>query len=249
MITGEDLMNKFDEQVKSLNVRFELDRLTSLSRQDNLFVAGTISENTIKARAVILAQGNRPRKLGVADEEKYLGRGLSVCSTCDGPLYRGKKVAVVGGGNSALQTAVEMSGIAKSVDLIVRSAIRADPIYVEKLKEKENISVHLPAHISKVHGDKFLTGVTLEKENGLVQDLELHGVFIEIGWLPNTDMVAGFVEMNDRKEIVIDVNCHTSVEGVFAAGDVTSIKSKQIIIAAGEGAKAALEAQEYLIRH
>ena len=248
MITGEDLMNKFDEQVRSLNVRFELDRLTAISKKDNLFVAETISENTLRARAVILAQGNRPRKLGVADEEKYLGRGLSVCSTCDGPLYRGKKVAVVGGGNSALQTSVEMSEIAKSVDLIVRSSMRADPVYVEKLKEKSNITVHLPAHISSVHGEKFVTGVTIKKENDVEQDLILDGVFIEIGWLPNTDMVDGFVELNDKKEIVIDINCHTSVEGLFAAGDVTDIKCKQIISAAGDGAKAALEAQEYLIR-
>ena len=248
MITGEDLMNKFDEQVRSLNVRFELDRLTALSKEDGLFVAETISENTIRARAVILAQGNRPRKLGVADEEKYLGRGLSVCATCDGPLYRGKKVAVVGGGNSAIQTAIEMSEIAKSVDLIVRSSIRADPVYVEKLKEKSNITVHRPAHISSVHGEKFLTGVTIAKENSPDQDLILDGVFIEIGWLPNTDMLDGFVEMNDKKEIVIDINCHTSVEGLFAAGDVTSIKCKQIISAAGDGAKAALEAQEYLLR-
>jgi NADH-dependent peroxiredoxin subunit F len=248
MITGEDLMNKFDEQVRSLNVRFELDRLTALSKKENLFIAETISENTIKARAVILAQGNRPRKLGVADEEKYLGRGLSVCSTCDGPLYRGKKVAVVGGGNSALQTSVEMSEIAKSVDLIVRSSIRADPVYVEKLKEKSNITVHLPAHISAVHGEKFVTGVTLKKEDAPDLDLVLDGVFIEIGWLPNTDMLDGFVELNEKKEIVIDINCHTSVKGLFAAGDVTSIKCKQIISAAGDGAKAALEAQEYLIR-
>ena len=106
-----------------------------------------------------------------------------------------------------------MSEIAKSVDLIVRSSIRADPVYVEKLKEKSNITVHLPAHISSVHGDKFLTGVTLKKENDVDQDLILDGVFIEIGWLPNTDMLNGFVEMNDKKEIVIDINCHTSVEG------------------------------------
>ena len=248
MITGEDLMKKFDEQVRTLDVRFELDRLTGLSKSDGIFVANTISENTIKARAVILAQGNRPKKLGVADEEKYLGRGLSVCATCDGPLYHGKKVAVVGGGNSALQTAVEMSEIAKWVDLIVRSSIRADPVYIEKLKEKSNITTHLGAHISSIRGDKFLTGVTLKTENGADQDLQLDGVFIEIGWLPNTDMLNDFVEMNDKKEIVIDINCHTSVEGLFAAGDVTSIKCKQIISASGDGAKAALEAHEYLMR-
>jgi len=248
MISGEDLMNKFDEQVRNLDVRFELDRLIGISRRDNFFVAETISENTIRAGAVILAQGNKPRKLGVPDEDKYLGRGLSVCATCDGPLYRGKRVAVVGGGNSALQTATEMSNIAMSVDLIARSSIRADPVYVEKLKERGNITVHVNSRISAIHGDKFLSGVTLKDENGMEKDLILDGVFIEIGWLPNTDMLDGFVELNGNKEIVIDINCHTSVEGVFAAGDVTSIKGKQIIIASGEGAKAALEAHEYLMK-
>ena len=248
MISGEDLMNKFDEQVRNLDVRFELDRLTGLSRKDGLFLAETISENTIRAKAVILAQGNKPRKLGVPDEDKYLGRGLSVCATCDGPLYRGKKVAVVGGGNSALQTATEMSDIAQSVDLIVRSSIRSDPVYREKLKERSNITVHVNTRISALHGDKFLSGITIRDENGMEKDLALDGVFIEIGWLPNTDMLGGFVELNGNKEIVIDINCHTSVEGVFAAGDVTSIKGKQIIIASGEGAKAALEAHEYLMK-
>jgi len=248
MISGEELMNKFDEQVRNLDIRFELDRLIGISRKDNLFVAETISENTIKAKAVILAQGNKPRKLGIPDEDKYLGRGLSVCATCDGPLYRGKKVAVVGGGNSALQTASEMSRIATSVDLIVRSSIRADAIYAEKLKEESNVTIHLNTRISTLRGEKFLSGVTIRDENGMEKDLILDGLFLEIGWLPNTDMLDNFVELNGNKEIVIDINCHTNVEGVFAAGDVTSIKSKQIIIAAGEGAKAALEAHEYLMK-
>jgi alkyl hydroperoxide reductase subunit F len=247
MITGEDLMNKFDEQVRLLDIRFELDRVIGISKKENLFVAETISENTIKARSVIFTQGNKPRKIGVAKEDLYLGRGLSVCSTCDGPLYRGKKVAVVGGGNSALQTAVEMSGIAKSVDLIIRNEIKADPVYVGMLKEKNNLNVHLRSHITALHGDKFLTGVSMKTEEGMERDLELDGVFIEIGWLPNTDFLEGFLELNDRKEIVIDINCRTSVDGAFAAGDVTAIKGKQIIIASGEGAKAALEAHEYLM--
>ncbi len=248
MVSGEDLMNKFDEQVRKEDIRFELDRVIGITQEDGFFVAETISENTLKARAVILAQGNKPRKIGVPNEDDYLGRGLSVCSTCDGPLYRGKKIAIVGGGNSALQTAVEMSGIAKSVDLIVRSDIRADPVYVDRMKEKSNLNVHLQSHITALHGDKFLSGVTIKTESGVERDLELDGVFIEIGWLPNTGFLEGFVELNERKEIVIDINCHTSVEGIFAAGDVTSIKGKQIIIAAGEGAKAALEAHEFLMK-
>ena len=248
MITGEDLMKKFEEQVHTLNMRLELDRIVSISKEDDVFIVRTISENTLKARSLILAQGNRPKKLGVANEEQYLGRGLSICSTCDGPLYKGKRVAVVGGGNSALQTVVEMSEIAQSARLIVRSNIRADPVYIRMLESKKNITVHLNTQIIALHGDKFLSAITTRNESEEEQKIELDGVFIEIGWLPNTDILDGFVALNEKKEIIIDINCHTSMAGVFAAGDVTSIKGKQIIIASGEGAKAALEAHEYLLK-
>jgi alkyl hydroperoxide reductase subunit F len=248
MITGEDLMKKFEEQVRTLNMRLELDRVVGLSKEEDIFTVRTISEITFKARTVILAQGNRPKKLGVANEEQFLGRGLSICSTCDGPLYKGKRVAVVGGGNSAIQTAVEMSEITPSVVLIVRSGIRADPIYTKMLESKKNITVYLNTKVTALHGDKFLSAVTTKNDTGEEQKIDLEGIFIEIGWLPNTDFLNGFVALNEKKEIVVDINCHTNLPGVFAAGDVSSVKSKQIIIASGDGAKAALEANEYLMK-
>lgn len=248
MIAGEDLMKKFEEQVRTLNIRLELDKVTAITKDDGLFTLSTASGNTLKAKAVILTQGNRPKKLGVANEEQYLGRGLSICSTCDGPLYKGKQVAVVGGGNSALQTAVEMSDIAQSVRLIVRSTIRADPVYMEKLKGKNNITVHTGSHVSALQGEKFLSGITIKDEQEKEQTISLDGVFIEIGWLPNTDMVENLVQLNEKKEIIVDINGHTSIPGIYAAGDVTSVKSKQIVIASGDGAKAALEAFEYILK-
>jgi len=248
MITGEDLMKKFEEQVRTLNMRLELDRIVSISKNDDVFTIRTISENTLKSKTLILAQGNRPKKLGVANEEQYLGRGLSICSTCDGPLYKGKRIAIVGGGNSAIQTAVEMSDIAQSARLIVRSNIRADPVYVRMLESKKNIAIDLNSQIIALHGNKFLNAITIRNESGEEQKIDVDGVFVEIGWLPNTDILDGFVALNDKKEIIVDINCHTSMAGVFAAGDVTSIKGKQIIIASGEGAKAALEAHEYLLK-
>ncbi len=130
MVTGEDLMKKFEEQVRTLDVRLELDRVSGIMPDQDLFAVSTVSGITVKAKSLILTQGKQPRKLGVQDEGKYLGRGLSICSTCDGPLYKGKKVAVVGGGNSAFQAAIELSGIATAVSLIVRSTIKADPLYV-----------------------------------------------------------------------------------------------------------------------
>jgi len=247
MVTGEELMKKFEEQVRTLNIRLELDRVTGITKEGSLFIVKTASGIEVRAKTLILSQGNRPKKLGVANEEQFLGRGLSVCSTCDGPLYKGKKVAIVGGGNAALQTAVEMSGQVASVDLIVRSTIRADPVYIEKMKEKKNMTVHLHSQVTGIEGDKFLSAITIKDDKGNEQKLVLDGVFIEIGWLPNTDMVADLVALNGKKEIIIDCNGRTSVPGIFAAGDVTSVKSKQIIIAAGDGAKAALEAFEYLM--
>ncbi len=248
MITGEDLMKKFEEQVRTLTMKVELDRVVKISKEDDLFTIRTISERSLTAKTLILTQGNRPKKLGVANEEQFLGRGLSICSTCDGPLYKGKRIAVVGGGNSALQTAVEMSEIAQSVSLIVRSSIKADPGYVKMLESKKNITLYLNSQIVALHGETFLSGITLKNEKGEEQKIDLDGVFIEIGWLPNTDILDGFLALNEKKEIIVDINCHTSMAGVFAAGDVTSVKSKQIIIAAGDGAKAALEAHEYLLK-
>ncbi len=248
MVTGEDLMKKFEEQVRTLDVRLELDRCTGFSAEDGVFVVKTASDATIRAKSLILAQGKKPRKLGVANEEQFLGRGLSICSTCDGPLYKGKKIAIVGGGNSALQTAVEMSAIAESVTLIVRRTIRADPVYVQMLEAKPNIVVRTNTEITALQGDKILSGIAVKNDNGEEQTMAIDGVFIEIGWLPNTEILDGFVELNEKKEVVIDLDCHTTREGVFAAGDVTSVKSKQIIIAAGDGAKAALEAHEYVMK-
>jgi alkyl hydroperoxide reductase subunit F len=248
IITGEDLMKKFEEQVRTLDVRLELDRVTKITPEENLFAVTTVSGVTVRGKSIILAQGKQPRKLGLKDEDKYFGRGLSICSTCDGPLYKGKKIAIVGGGNSALQTAVEMSGIASSVSLIVRSTIKADPVYVKKVEGIKNITVHLHTQITALAGDPSLQHITVATEGQGEQRIDVDGVFIEVGWTPNTEILEGLVDLNDKKEVVVDVDGRTSRPGVFAAGDVTTAKSKQIIIAAGDGAKAALEAYEYVMK-
>jgi alkyl hydroperoxide reductase subunit F len=248
MISGDELMRKFEDQARSQQVTLELDRVISLTGADDLFALNTISGAVYRGRAVILAQGKRPRKLGVEGEERFLGKGLSICSTCDGPIFRDKRVAVVGGGNSALQTAIEMSGIAKEVHLIVRGKIRADEVYVNLFKSRNNIITHSDMVVSALHGEQVLTGITIQNRlTGEEQNIDLDGVFTEIGWIPNTDFVDGIVALNDQKEIIVDVNCHTDILGIFAAGDVTNVRTKQIITASGEGAKAALEAHNYLM--
>ena len=247
MVTGDDLMRKFEEQARENNIRLELDRVLTLDRTGNDFLANTFAGLGIRARSVILAQGKHPKSLGIEGEGRYLGRGLSVCATCDGPLFRDKIVAVVGAGNSALQTALEMSRIAKEVHLIVRSTLKCDESYTKRYESVKNIITHMNATISKLQGNNVLTGITIkDRSSGKETDLVLDGVFLQIGWIPNTDFLEGLVNMNDDKEVIIDIDCKTSVPGIFAAGDVTNIKTKQIITAAGEGAKAALSAHEYL---
>ncbi|MDD1715317.1 MAG: FAD-dependent oxidoreductase [Methanoregulaceae archaeon] len=247
MVTGDDLMRKFEEQARENNIRLELDRVLTLDRTGNDFLANTFTGLGIRARSVILAQGKHPKSLGIEGEGRYLGRGLSVCATCDGPLFRDKIVAVVGAGNSALQTALEMSRIAKEVHLIVRSTLKCDESYTKRYESVKNIITHMNATISKLQGNNVLTGITIkDRSSGKETDLVLDGVFLQIGWIPNTDFLEGLVNMNDDKEVIIDIDCKTSVPGIFAAGDVTNIKTKQIITAAGEGAKAALSAHEYL---
>lgn len=249
MITGEDLMKKFEEQVQDQFIHFELDRVVSLNQSNGLFLAQTASGKVFRTKGMIIATGKRPRTLGIKGEDFYMGRGVSVCSTCDGPLYRGKNIAVVGGGNSALQTAIEMSGIASHVHLIVRSTIKADEAYLKNYRNKDNITTHLNTEITALSGEPFLKAITIrDRVTGVEAQVDIDGVFLEIGLLPNTEFLGNFVKLNENKEIVVDLNCHTDVPGVFACGDVTSVKGKQIIIAAGEGAKAALEAYEYIMK-
>ncbi len=248
MVTGNELMEKFEEKIREANIQIEFDSVITIEPAKNRFVVGTLSGQTFFGKSLIITTGVRPRWLGLDDEQKFIGHGESVCSTCDGPLFKDKAVGIVGGGNYALTTAIEMSSIAKSVYLIVRSKIRADDVYVRQYREKENIRTLVNYVVSGLHGDAFLSGITVkERDTGEEEKIALDGLFLAIGHDANTDFLDGFVDVNEIGEILVDENCHTSRDGVFAAGDVTSINGKQVIIAAGEGAKAALEVYGYLI--
>ena len=250
MIKGDELMHRFEEQVRSQNIRLELDRVTGVTREDGRFRVTTEGGKAYKATAMIVASGKHPKQLGIADEHRYLGRGLSVCATCDGPLFRDKRIAVIGGGNSAVQMANELAGIAGHVDVVVRSDFKADKTDINRLEEKANVTIHRGWEVTALHGDAFLTGLTIRERNTSREvRLDEDGVFLDIGWLPNTDFLTGFIALNEKNEVVVDENCHTSIPGFFGAGDVTSINSDQIIIAAGEGAKAALEAFAWVTSH
>lgn len=249
-ITGPELMQKFDEQAKSYlekgQVKYEA--ATGLEKlDDGTFRVLTDGNASYQGKSIILATGKNPRPLNVPGEEEFKGRGVSYCATCDGPLYKGKTVVVVGGGNSALQAATELSRFASKVYLADRSGYRADAVIIEKMEQAKNIEKLHRHQAVAIEGDKTVQAFRMV--NGEQQEITLpvDGIFVEVGLNPNTDWLNGFIELNQSREIVVDCRNRTSVEGVFAAGDVTSGVDKQIVIAAGDGAKAALVAGEYLM--
>ena len=203
-----------------------------------------------KTKTIILATGAKPRSLNIPGEAEYVGKGVHYCSTCDGPFYKGLDVAVIGGGNSGVEAALDMSGIAKNVTLIeFMPELKADKVLQEKLAQRENVNVILNSATTEVLGTEFVENLKYKnRATNEEKTLKLDGIFIEVGLSPSSEIVKDLVELNKVGEIVINpLNNETSVEGIFAAGDVTSIKQKQIIVAMGEGAKAALGAFEYLI--
>ena len=207
---------------------------------------------TLKAKTVILSPGARWRQTGVPGENEYRNKGVTYCPHCDGPLFKGRKVAVIGGGNSGVEAAIDLAGIVEHVTLLeFDGKLRADEVLQRKLHSLPNATVHVNAQTSEMLGDgSKLTGLRFtDRTNGEVSDLELAGVFVQIGLLPNTDWLKGAVELSPRGEIVIDDRGHTNVPGVFAAGDATTEPYKQIVVAMGAGSTAALSAFDFLIRH
>ncbi|TVT49586.1 MAG: alkyl hydroperoxide reductase subunit F [Denitromonas halophila] len=206
---------------------------------------------TVKAKAVILATGARWREMNVPGEREYRGRGVAYCPHCDGPLFKGKRVAVVGGGNSGVEAAIDLAGIVAQVTLLeFGSALRADAVLQAKLKSLPNVTIHTDAQTTEVTGaDGKVNGlVYTDRTTGESHTVALEGVFVQIGLLPNTDWLKGVVDLSKHGEIEINARGETSVAGVFAAGDATTVPYKQIIIAMGEGSKAALSAFDHLIR-
>jgi alkyl hydroperoxide reductase subunit F len=185
----------------------------------------------------------------VPGEVEFAGRGVTYCAICDGPVFAGQRVLVVGGGNSALEAALDMVKIAEHVDLVARGALTGDPILVERLSEAKNLTIFTEHETQEILGHDFVEEVVIKDlKSGEIKRLDVSGVFIEIGLVPNSDAVKGLVELNELGEVRISRTNETSVPGLYAAGDVTDIPEKQIIIAAGEGAKAALQAHRYLQR-
>ena len=248
--TGEDLVKEFTSHVSSLEVPVLKDvEVSSIVKSDELFEIKLTHGESAKARAVIIATGSKPRRLGVKGEDEYLGKGVAYCAICDGPLFEGLEVVVAGGGNSAVEAAIDLAKIAAKVTLVHRSQLRADQIVIDKLKSYENVDIRLETEILEVKGAALMSGVvTKDKATGEESFIEANGLFVEIGYLPNSTFVKGLLELNPRDEIKINTLNETSVPGIFAAGDVTDIPYKQVVISAAEGAKAALTANDYINR-
>jgi len=215
--------------------------------------ARVVLENggVLKARTVILATGARWKNINVPGEQEYKTKGVAYCPHCDGPLFKGKDVAVIGGGNSGVEAAIDLAGVVGSVTLLeFADALRADQVLVDKLKSLPNVTIHTSAQTTEITGDgQKVDGLRYtDRVTGEERRIDLAGVFIQIGLVPNTEFLKGTIELSKFGEIIIDPKCATSVPGIYAAGDVTTVPYKQIVIAAGEGSKAALSAFDHLIR-
>lgn len=251
-IEGRELMQKFEEQVKqfSTSVKLEVGRTVErLSKTDGAFEITTDSGETYRARVVILATGKSPRKLNVPGENELLGRGVTYCAICDGPVFASLKVAIIGGGNSALEAAGDMVKIAEHVYLISISALTADQILIDKVKGIGDLTILTEHEVLEIKGKNRVEAVRIrDLRSRQEKELAIGGIFIEIGLIPNSGLAAELIAPNRLGEVQVDCGNQTGVPGLFAAGDVTSVPDKQIVIAAGEGAKAALQAHRYLQR-
>ncbi|MGE4532518.1 alkyl hydroperoxide reductase subunit F [Halomonas sp.] len=252
---GPKLAAALEEHVKEYEVDImNLQRAVKLlpGRPGEVHEVQFESGASLKAKTLVLATGARWREMGVPGEAEYRNKGVAYCPHCDGPLFKGKHVAVIGGGNSGVEAAIDLAGIVGHVTLIeFMDEMRADAVLQKKLRSLPNVDIVLGARTTEVNGDgKRVTGLTYEERaSGEIRQVDLQGVFVQIGLVPNTEWLKDSpIELSERGEIVVDERGMTSVPGIFAAGDVTTVPYKQIVIAMGEGSKAALGAFDHLIR-
>lgn len=249
-IDGPELMQKFEQQVRQFPIEMQIgDGVIKVSRSEDGLRVETEGGETYFARAAIFATGKRPRQLNVPGEAELRGKGVTYCAICDGPLFQGEKVAVVGGGNSALEAAADMLRLAEYISLVSLTPLTADAILIDRVKNAPNLAIFTEHEVQEIEGDKFVESITVKSlRTGESKRLTVKGVFVEIGMVPNSESVKGLVKVNPSGEVVVNAACETGVPGLFAAGDVTDVPEKQIVVAAGEGAKAALRAHRYLQR-
>jgi alkyl hydroperoxide reductase subunit F len=238
----------YDVEIMNLQ---RVEKLVPAAKPGDLVEVVMNHGGTLRSRSVILATGARWRNVNVPGESEYRNRGVAYCPHCDGPLFKGKRVAVIGGGNSGVEAAIDLAGVVGHVTVVeFMDQLKADAVLVSKLKSLPNVSIIVNAQTTEIHGDgKTVNALSYkDRANGQAHRVELEGVFVQIGLIPNTEFLKGTIELSRFGEIVVDHHGATNAHGVFAAGDATTVPYKQIVIAAGDGAKAALGAFDYLIR-
>ncbi len=245
---GFELMNSFKNQAEKYGAEFVFDEIKQINRNDDGYFEVSTSRSGYRSLAVILAFGKTPRDLGVPGEEEFKNKGVSYCSICDGPLYRDKTVAIAGVGMPAIDAGILMKDIASKVFLVFPSGdLVGDGNLVEQLKSSNRVEMLSHSEITEIKGDKRIRSIVVRNSgNSTEREIEVDGLFVEMGYVTKTEFLRDLLDLNKLGEIVTDKEGHTSVEGIFAAGDVTDIGFKQVVISAGAGAIAALSAYNYV---
>ncbi|NLJ87767.1 MAG: alkyl hydroperoxide reductase subunit F [Epulopiscium sp.] len=248
---GPKLAASLEEHVKSYNIDIIKPYKAKSLRKNEFIEIELENDALLKSKSVIIATGARPRKVGVPGEEEFRNKGVAYCPHCDGPLFEGKNVAVIGGGNAGIEAAIDLAGIVNHVTVLeFLPELKADAILQEILYKLPNVTVLKNVQTQKITGTSKVDGISyIERDTGALKHIPLEGVFVQIGLIPNTDWLEETLTLNKLKEIVVDKNGSTNIPGVFAAGDCTDSPYKQIVISMGSGATAALSAFDYLIRN
>ncbi len=249
MLTGPELTERFKEHLNNYDVTLkENDKARKVEKNGDIFEVHSHGGKVYQAKCVIIATGRTPRKLGIEGEDKYVGKGLAYCATCDAPLFADAEVAVIGGGNSALDAALQLVKIAKKINIVDKAEeLIADPHMTDKAMKSGKVTVFNNSSVKEIRGEQFVEEMVIETPEG-EKELPVEGIFVEIGSFPASNIIDG-IKKWDNDEIYVDCSCRTSIPGIFAAGDVTTVCAKQIIVACGEGAKAALAAFNYINTH
>lgn len=245
-ITGPELASKFEEHMKKFNIALKEDEEVICIEKKDKIVSVKTDKSEYQAKTAIIASGKRTREMNVPGEKEFKNKGLTYCATCDAPLFSGKDVAVIGGGNSGVDAAIQLLKIAAHIYLInIGPELIADPVMQEKVRDSDRVTIMNNTKVTAVSGEKMVNAINI-KRGEKEERISVQGVFVEIGLIPNSEFTRG-IDKNKYGEIKVNARNETNLTGIFAAGDVTDVPEKQIIIAAGEGSKACLSAFRYLI--
>ena len=251
--SGLDLMANWPEQAMRFGLKHEMKEVLRVSKDKEIFKLAIGGGDVVEAKSVIVCTGATPRRSGVKGEDKFFGRGVSTCATCDGFFYRGKEVVVLGGGDTALEEALYLSHICSKVYLVHRrEEFRASPVTVEKVKKSENIELVLNSVVEEIYGDNMgVTGVITKNKDGQIRDISVPGIFVFVGMNVNNSILLQedgtyLCDLDANGNVIVDLKMYTSLKGLFAAGDIRCEASKQVVCAAGDGATAGIQALEYV---